>query len=274
MTVAVCVCPLPPSLLFPITTYICMYVHKYNANQKEKLKKIHYILQENGNGWMKEPEARRKHYSTPPYTTTARTTTTKRRKRQDQQNSVDIGKFSKHKNCSPTISVVDRSSSLESTISLLILYFHYYVLYIEYLLYSGDDDELWFLFYIFALAFMPSLSIIYVQQFFVSPFQLHWLFFLAIILPPLVFCLLAVADGCSLLFLFSLQPCHSPLKHQPTNQQAITQQVSETIIIWESPRSRRRNVFKNNSSKFQKGTRNTRKAGATSKNKCVAHLLQ
>lgn len=95
MTVAVCVCPLPPSLLFPITTYICMYVHKYNANQKEKLKKIHYILQENGNGWMKEPEARRKHYSTPPYTTTARTTTTKRRKRQDQQNSVDIGKFSK-----------------------------------------------------------------------------------------------------------------------------------------------------------------------------------
>lgn len=95
MTVAVCVCPLPPSLLFPITTYICMYVHKYNANLKEKLKKIHYILQENGNGWMKEPEARRKHYSTPPYTTTARTTTTKRRKRQDRQNSVDIGKFSK-----------------------------------------------------------------------------------------------------------------------------------------------------------------------------------
>lgn len=256
MTVAVCVCPLPPSLLFPITTYICMYVHKYNANQKEKLKKIHYILQENGNGWMKEPEARRKHYSTPPYTTTARTTTTKRRKRQDQQNSVD------------------RSSSLESTISLLILYFHYYVLYIEYLLYSGDDDELWFLFYIFALAFMPSLSIIYVQQFFVSPFQLHWLFFLAIILPPLVFCLLAVADGCSLLFLFSPATMPFSAKAQPTNQQAITQQVSETIIIWESPRSRRRNVFKNNSSKFQKGTRNTRKAGATSKNKCVAHLLQ
>lgn len=238
MTVAVCVCPLPPSLLFPITTYICMYVHKYNANQKEKLKKIHYILQENGNGWMKEPEARRKHYSTPPYTTTARTTTTKRRKRQDQQNSVDIGKFSKHKNCSPTISVVDRSSSLESTISLLILYFHYYVLYIEYLLYSGDDDELWFLFYIFALAFMPSLSIIYVQQFFVSPFQLHWLFFLAIILPPLVFCLLAVADGCSLLFLFS--PATMPFSakapaNQPTSHYTASQRDNNNLGVTSKP---------------------------------------
>lgn len=224
---------------------------------------------------MKEPEARRKHYSTPPYTTTARTTTTKRRKRQDQQNSVDIGKFSKAQKL--FTNYFCGRSKFQSRVYYLSSY--------------PILPLLCTLYWIFALLWrwwwiMVSFLHIRIGVYAESVYNICTTIFRFSISTSLAFLLghyftttrFLSACCCWWLFVafsfFSLQPCHSPLKHQPTNQQAITQQVSETIIIWESPRSRRRNVFKNNSSKFQKGTRNTRKAGATSKNKCVAHLLQ